>query len=67
MQLVFIIHKYMFYDIIQHQTMSELCLCIDLKYHVLLGCTKVCLSCDGLYVMHKGLPVMHEGFVCHAP
>ena len=40
----------MFYDVIPHQTMSELCLYMDLIYHM----------CDGLYVMHKGLPVMQR-------
>ena len=29
----------MFYDIIPHQTMSELCIFIDLTYHTLLGCS----------------------------
>ena len=57
----------MFYDIIPCQTMSELHLYIDLTFHVLLGHAKVCLSCNGLYVMHEGLPVMHKGSACHAP
>ena len=39
------ISKYMFYDIILCQTMSELHLYIDSTYHILLSCTKVCLSC----------------------
>ena len=57
----------MFYDVIPHQTMSELCLYMDLTYHVLKGSAKVCLLCDGLYAMHKGLPVMDKGPMtsCH--
>ena len=36
MQPICILHTYIFYDIIPCQTMSELCLCIDLIYHVLI-------------------------------
>ena len=57
----------MFYDIIRHQTMSELHLYIDLTYHALLGHAQVCVMHNGLYVMCKGLPVMCKGSVCNVP
>ena len=66
MQAILILYKYMFSDIIPCGITSELHLYINLTYHVLLGQTKVCLSCKGLYVMCEGLHVMHEGSVCHA-
>ena len=44
-------------DVIPCQTMSELCLFMNLTYHAL--CTfKLCIGLPvGLYVMHEGLPV----------
>ena len=62
MRPISILCNYMFYDVIPHQAMSELCLYMDLTY-----LAKVLLSCNGLYVMYKGLSLMHEGSVCHMP
>ena len=48
--------NFMFYDVIPHQMMSELCISIDLtctsKLHIGLP-----VICHGVYVMHEGLPV----------
>ena len=55
------------YDIIPCRATSELHLYIDLTSHVFLSHAKVCLSSDGLYVMHRGLPVMLQGFACQVP
>ena len=39
MRPIYILHNHMFYDVITHQTMSELHLFSDLTHHVLVSCT----------------------------
>ena len=57
----------MFYDVIPHQTTSELHLFIDLTYHALISHAKVCLSFTMVCMSCVKVCLLHEESVCHVP